>query len=197
MTDAPDALDPGSITRLLERINSGEDAARDELFELAYEHLKPIARRRLRGAADRELLQTTAVVNEACLRMTRDGLDVSPKNRGQLFAAVSRAVQWVLADYARRRTAAKRQGDDHQVVTDALRRYEQLAGADFLDLQDALAALRHDHPRAADVIEARFLGGLTFPEIAEMCGWSVDTVKRDWRFGRAFLHARLSDETRD
>ena len=191
MTEPQDRLSTGSITQLLNRLNNGEETARDELFERVYEQLKQIARKQLRAPKDRDLLQTTAVVNEACLRMADNGFKVSPKNRGDLFAAVSRAVQWVLVDYARKRKAQKRTPDKQQLIDDAIKQYERDSGAEYLDLHEALASLREQHPRIADVVEARFFGGMTVAGAAHLFGLSADTAKRDWRFGRAFLHARL------
>lgn len=187
------AFDPqiGSITELLRRIESGDTDARDELFEQVYSRLKALARPKLRGA-NRELLQTTAVVNEACGRLVKDGIAVSAKNRGELFTAANRAIQWVLIDYARKRLAQKRIADRDELIEDAIRRSELAVGVDFIDLQESLKLLRERHERVARVIEARFFGGLTMQQAAEVCGVSVDTAKRDWRFGRAFLHARLS-----
>ncbi|MEO1524240.1 MAG: ECF-type sigma factor [Planctomycetota bacterium] len=181
----------GSITELLRRIESGDTGAREELFGQIYTRLKAIARRKL-GSADRDLLQTTAVVNEACGRMVKDGIAVSAKNRGELFAAANRAIQWVLIDYARKRLAKKREVDRDELVEAAIRRSEKAAGSDFLDLHEALDQLRDKHERVARVIEARFFGELTMEQTAEICDVSIDTAKRDWRFGRAFLHSRLS-----
>lgn len=187
----PCGLETGSITELLRRIESGDQTARDALFEQIYAQLKAIARSKL-GAVNRDLLQTTVVVHEACLRMTKDGFQVSAKNRGDLFAAVNRAIQWVLIDYARKRLAQKRTPDRQELIEDAIRRCEEAAGAEYIDLQDALTELQEKHERVAMVVEARFFGGLTMEEAAAFCGVSVDTAKRDWRFGRAFLHMRLS-----
>ncbi|MEL6105276.1 MAG: ECF-type sigma factor [Planctomycetota bacterium] len=181
----------GSITELLRRIESGDTGAREELFGQVYSRLKALARPKLRGA-NRELLQTTAVVNEACGRMVKNGTAVSARNRAELFSAANRAIQWVLIDYARKRLAQKRMADRDELIEDAIRRSEEAAGTDFIDLQESLGALREQHERVARVIEARFFGGLTMQQAAELCGVSIDTAKRDWRFGRAFLHARLS-----
>lgn len=190
----PSPPDTGSITAILNRIEIGDTAAREELFDVIYGQLKQLARKKLRGQADRDMLQTTLVVNEACMRLTRDGFKVSPKNRRQLFVAANRAIQWVLVDYARKRTAGKRTPDEQEVVSEAVRRHEEAAGVPYSDLHDALQALRADHARVATVVEGKFFGRMTNAELAEILDLSVDTVKRDWRFGRAFLHSKLSVE---
>lgn len=181
----------GSITELLQRIERGDDVAREELFAEIYPRLKEIAHQKL-GGVNRDLLQTTAVVNEACARMSTKGGNVTPRNRAELFAAANRAIQWVLVDYARKSLSSKRTVDRDQLIHELVNKYEQSARASYIDLHEAMADLRSSHQRVADVVEARFFGGLTMQEAAEICEISLDTAKRDWKFGRAFLHARLS-----
>jgi RNA polymerase sigma factor (TIGR02999 family) len=194
MTSHLDQIDTGQITELLQRIDAGDQGAIDELFTKIYDELRRIVRQQQPSAGDRELLQTTAIVNEACLRLAGHGLQVNMQNRRHLFASVNRAVQRVLIDYARKRTARKRTGDANQILNDMLQRYEQISGGDLVDLQDAIESLRSVNPRAAEVVDMRFWGGLTMQEAADLLELSLDTVKRDWRFARAFLKSELDGE---
>jgi RNA polymerase sigma factor (TIGR02999 family) len=181
----------GTITHLLSRIDAGDQAAIEQLFAQVYKQLKHIARRNIRQPDDEDLLQTTAIVNEACLRLSGNGFDITLRNRRHLFAAVNRAVQHVLIDYARKRAAQKRQADRDPVLETALQRYEDACGGQLIDLQDAIDSLRETHSRAAEIVDARFWGGLSVQETADLLDISADTVKRDWRFTRAYLKCRL------
>ncbi len=181
----------GSITELLRQIDSGEMKARDELFQKIYIQLKTIAQRESKRQGDPELLQTTAVVNEACMKMASDGFQVSFENRKELFAAANRAIRFVLIDYARKKTAKKRNPENRSIVARQLESIQGTAGGNYADLDEALVLLADSYPRIARVVEAKFFGQLTNKETAKELGISIDTVKRDWRFGRAFLYEKL------
>ncbi|MEO1614874.1 MAG: ECF-type sigma factor [Planctomycetota bacterium] len=194
MTRREETSTPQTVTLLLSRIDSGDDAAVEELFGQVYGHIRQLVRQKKLSTGDRNLLQTTAIVNEACLRIRGSGFRVSHQNRRHLFASVNQAIQRVLVDYARKRNALKRSGDDNQILSDMLQRYERACDGDILDLEQALDSLRGENPRAAKVAHLKFWGALTLQESAEVLDLSLDTIKRDWRFARAYLKAHLSSE---
>ena len=191
MSSSEQNLETGEITKLLQRIGSGETQAQEQLFELIYDHFKQIARRQLRKERNRNELWTTEVVNEACLKLANDGFAVTLDNRRHLFGAAFRAIKQVLVDYARKRKAQKRGQPTVPLLDDILEKLETSAQTGFLELQVAMEDLRMSHPCVADVVEARFYSGLTIPATAEFLEISVDKVKRNWRFGKAFLHSRI------
>jgi len=191
MTAQALTLTSGTITALLKRIDSGESAAVEELFQSIYEDIRQAVQRQRPSAADRQLLQTTAIVNEVCLRLGGDGFRPSMTHRRHLFGSVNRAIRQVMIDHARKRQTEKRTGRQQELLEEYLARYEQACGHQILELDEALEALRALKPRTAEIVDARFWGGLTNDETAELLGISPDTVKRDWRFARAFLKSEL------
>jgi len=180
------ATDPGPITSLLKRWSEGDGDAFPQLVELAYDDLRAIAHRRLITAAGGQTLATTALVNEAYLRLAgRDG--GSWESRAHFYAFASRAMRHILVDHARRARAEKRGGGQ-----DALPLDEQLAAGgresvDLLGIDDAVERLASRHPRMAQVVELRFFGGLTVSEVAEVLGASARTVEREWVKAKAYL----------
>ena len=195
MTTGPDT------TQLLLGARGGDRAAFDRLFAHVYGELRDIAHRRLVGFRLGETLGTTALVHEAYLRLV-DGARVGTRDRAHFLAVAARAMRFVLVDYARARTAAKRGGaagdvplDDPAVALSAAALADERAAderaADLLALADALEELSRHDARLADVVDYRFFGGLTFDEIAEATGRSVPTVKRDWARARAWLYRSM------
>ena len=187
-----DAQSP-SVTQLLAQARAGDAAARDTAFELVYAELKRLAHRQLaaqRGAT----LCTTALVHEAYVRLS--GAECTPQDRRHFIALGARAMRFVLVDHARRASAQKR---------DALMQTLSVTGgvladgggestsADVLALDQALERLSSLDARLAQVVEWRFFGGLSEPEIAEELGLTERTVQRDWRRARAFLHRELAE----
>lgn len=180
------ATDPGHITTLLNRWSTGDDAAFAALIELAYDDLRAIAHRRLAAVGGGGTLETTALVNEAFLRLIgRDG--GTWENRAHFYAFASRAMRHILVDRARRARAEKRGGDKLQVPLEQAETAVADAPADVLAVNEALERLAERHPRMAQVVELRFFGGLTVPEVAEVLGASPRTVDREWTRARAYL----------
>lgn len=188
--------EPGSSRQdetriLLSRLRRGEDAAFDELFEHVYEELREIAHFRLSRHRPGETLNTTALVHEAYMRLVgRTSADW--QDRAHFLAVASRAMRFIIIDYARARSAAKRGGKREAVPLDELQLgTEARAAADLLTLDDSLDKLAGFSERLADLVEYRFFGGLTYKEISEVTGRSVPTVKRDWRRARTWLYRSM------
>jgi RNA polymerase sigma-70 factor, ECF subfamily len=187
---AGNAATPITVTRILESGRHGDPAAYDQLLPLLYAELRAIAERHMQRERAEHTLQPTALVHEAFLRLT-SGSAIEFADRAHFLRTASAVMRRVLVDYARARNAAKR-GDAFSVTLD-----ESLVAApdrsvDMLVLDDALTRLAAAEPRCAQVVELRFFAGLEVPEVAEALGTSTATVKRDWRFARAWLARELS-----
>jgi RNA polymerase sigma factor (TIGR02999 family) len=180
-----------TITLLLQRAREGEQAARDSLFELAYDSLKGLARSRLRSGGRGGQLDTTALVHEAYLRFVRSG-DLRADDRRAFFAYASSVMRSVIVDSARERLAERRGGDVMQ-VTLSTQVAESIPADDesILQVHEALTALAEADPRAAQVVEMRYFGGYTEQEIAEALDINVRTVARDWEKARLLLEVAL------
>jgi RNA polymerase sigma factor (TIGR02999 family) len=188
------------ITRLLRAVEDGDHDAMDRLFSAVYEELRNVARGQRARWQGNATLDTTGLVHEAYLRMSRR---TSPawEDRGHFFAVASRAMRQVLINYAEMQRAAKRGGG---VAAESLEaRHTPVEGApnpvpteaveDLLLLEAALRSLEGEQPRWVRVIECRFFSGLTVEETAEALGLSRATVKRDWSQARAWLGRALAE----
>ena len=184
---------PDSFTRLLLDWSDGDEAARDEMLPLVYEELRRLARQCMRGERAGHTLQTTALVNEAYLRLV-DMRQVSWRDRAHFFALASRVIRHVLVDAARSRRSLKRGADACPEAIDEDLLISENPPADIIALDDALRALSAIDERKNQVVELRFFGGLTVEETAEVLGVSAETVKRDWKLAKAWLRRELRRE---
>ena len=182
---------PGEITRLLAEWSGGNQAALDHLVPMVYDELRRLASNYMRGERPGHLLQTTALVNEAYLRLM-DRRHVSCQTRTQFFAVAAQVMRRVLVDYARGRDRAKRgEGvaplslDDVAVLSDD--RAEEL-----LAINSALEGLTAFDPRKGRVFELRYFGGMTVEEAAEALSVSPVTVARDWRLAKMWLRREIA-----
>ncbi len=173
-------------TQLLLDARSGDRDAFDRLFSHVYDELRHIAHGRLLQYRPGQTLDTTALVHEAYLRLV-DQARAGGRDRAHFFALASRAMRFVLVDYARARSAQKRGGRTPDVPLDTVQVAAEECAADLLTLADALEQLSGVSPRLGEIVDYRFFGGLTFEEIAEAMGLSVPTIKRDWVRARAWL----------
>jgi RNA polymerase sigma factor (TIGR02999 family) len=190
-----DALpDSEQITTMIVDWRGGNQSAGDQLFTLIHHELRRIATARLRLERPNHTLQATELVNELYVRLF--GSDpVTWQNRAHLFAAAGQALRRILVDYARARQAGKRGGGQVRVsITSIEDRSARENSEDVLAVSEALDALLELQPRAARVVELRFFAGLSVEETAEVLGVSTVTVKRDWKFARAWLMAQLLPE---
>ncbi len=178
------------VTRLLRAWSSGDSEALNALTPLVYEELHRRAHWHMRRENPGHTLQTTALVNEAYLRLV-DLRQVSWRDRAHFFALASRVIRHVLVDAARSRRSQKRGADaSPEALNDDLQIAENPL-ADIVALDDALTALSAIDARKNQVVELRFFGGLTVEESAEVLGVSAETVKRDWKLAKAWLRREL------
>ncbi len=186
------ASEPGRITLLLEQMRNGDRAAEESLIPLVYADLRKLARQRLRGERQNHTLQTTALVNEAYLRLAQSK-DPKLVDRNHFFALAATLMRRILVDYARARIAGKRGGE---AVAVPLTNQDVAAGGqswdELLAVNQALTRLAALDERQARVVELRFFSGLELEEIAEVLGVSSRTVKRDWRMAQAWLYTEMS-----
>lgn len=174
------------ITRLLRAYGGGDRDAFDRLLPLIYDHLKRVARARLRLERQRDSLNTTGLVHEAYLKLV-DTPDVDWQDRAHFLAIASRIMRRILIDAARHRMAVKRGGGREPVPLDDALPISEGYSETLLDLDDALERLALHHNRAARILQHRFFAGYTNEDVAKMLGISLSTVERELRFARAWL----------
>ena len=184
---------PREVTQLLLAWNEGDESALEKLVPLVYEELRRLARRRMRLERPDHTLQTTALINEAYLRLV-DVRNVHWQNRAHFFALCARLMRRILVDYARRRRYAKRGGGVQPVSLDQPLAVAAGRSPDLVAVDDALRAFAEVDARKAQVVELRFFGGLTVDEAAEVLKVSPETVRRDWKLAKAWLLRELSAE---
>jgi RNA polymerase sigma factor (TIGR02999 family) len=190
------ARTPPQVTELLVAWREGNSSALDELVPLVEAELRQLARRYLRRERPGHVLQTTALVNEAFVRLL-NWQDVSWQNRAHFVAMAARLMRNVLVDIARRR-AKGADGQSVRVVDIAAAEHVVHERArDVLALDDALKELTERDPRKARIVEMRFFGGLNLEEIAEVIGVAPITVSREWAKARAWLHREVTRERPD
>jgi len=187
------------ITLLLRRSRQGDREAAEELAPIIYDALRQLARGHLRRERDAHTLQPTALLHEAWMRLfNSDNTDCQPaygwKDRAHFLAVASRQMRQICVDHARAKHAAKRNGHhQHVELTDdlAIQLPRPIDLVDLLSLDEALNRLADELPRAAQVVELRYFGGLTEEETAEALDISIATLKRDWKFAQRWLFNKL------
>jgi len=184
---APSARD---VTQLLLAWSEGDHAALDRLVPLVYTELRRLAHHYMRGERPGHTLQTTALVNEAYLRLI-DSSRVRWQNRAHFFAVSAQLMRRILVDAARARGSLKRGGGVSHLALDEALAVLPRAGADLVALDDALNALAAVDPRKGQVVELRYFGGLSVEETAEVLKVSPDTVMRDWKVAKLWLLREL------
>jgi RNA polymerase sigma-70 factor, ECF subfamily len=178
------------VTQLLVDWSNGDHAALEKLTPLVYEELRRLAHRYMGGQPADHTLQTTALVNEAYLRMA-DQKRSSFANRSHFLAVAAKAMRQILIDYAKASLRQKRGGGASKVELDGVALISPEAPAALVNLNDALERLATLDPRAAQGVELRYFGGLQQDEIAAVLKVSAVTVRRDWVFAKAWLYAEL------
>jgi RNA polymerase sigma factor (TIGR02999 family) len=174
------------ITRLLLAWSAGDKAALDELMPIVYGELRKLARGYMRNQPADHTLQTTALVNEAYLRLI-DSSRVNWQNRTHFFAISAQLMRRILVDFARRRSSLKRGGEVQKIELDEALVMPLEPKTDLVALDEALKILAEMNPRQSQVVELRYFGGLSEEEIADHLAVSVRTVRRDWSVARAWL----------
>jgi len=180
----------GDVTSLLSAWRGGDRAALEKLIPIVYDDLRRVAARCMRSQDPGHTLQTTALVHEAYMRLTREQ-DRTWENRAQFFGMSAQIMRNLLVDHARAATAAKRGGRTVTVVMDDAPEFTTVSPEDLLAVDDALKRLAEFDPRGARIVELRFFVGLTTDEIAEVMGISEKTVKRDWSAAKSLLRTEL------
>jgi len=178
---------PQGVTQLLISWRNGDTAALDQLMPIVYEELRRLAKRYMGRERRDHTLETSALVNEAYLRLA-DQSTANWQNRAHFFAVAAQVMRNILIDHARSHHYEKRGGGAQKVsLDDALILTEERA-AELVALDDALTSLAAVDPRKSKIIELRFFGGMNIDETAEVVGLSPTTVQREWRAAKAWLH---------
>ncbi len=184
---------PDAVTQLLIAWGNGDQSARDQLMSLVYEELHRLAHRHIRKERPGHTLQTSALVNEAFVRLV-DQKNVHWQSRAHFFAIAAQMMRRILVDYARNRRYAKRGGDARQVTLNEDLIVPDQRSADVIALDEALNELANIDDRKRKVVELRFFGGLSIEETAEVLAVSPGTVMRDWTLAKAWLKRAMTQE---
>ncbi len=171
----------------------GDRAALDELTPIVYDELRRLAKNYMRGQRAGHTLQTTALVNEAYLRLI-DSSRIDWQNRTHFFAMAARLMRRILVDFARARNSLKRGGNLQKVSFEEALAVPLEPETNLVALDEALKKLAELNPRQSQVVELRYFGGLSEEEIAATLEISVRTVRRDWSIARAWLFRSIKEE---
>ena len=178
------------VTGLLRKWQDGDESALDQLLPLVQETLHRLAHRQVNRERAGHTLQTTALVNEAFIRLVgQQGVDW--QSRAHFFAVSAQVMRHVLVDYARQRASGKRGGEFRHVTLDGELAVSDERSAELVALDDALDALEKINPRGSRVVVMRYFGGMNNKEAAEVLQVSETTVERDWRLAKAWLYREL------
>ena len=187
---------PEDVTQLLQAWSAGEPGALEKLTPLVYRELHGLAKRYMAQERSGHTLQTTALVNEAYLRLVGSS-QVSWQDRTHFFAVSAQVMRHILVDFARSRRHQRRGGGEERVsLEEGVVVSRQQSGA-VVAVDEALKALEAVDRRKSQVVELRFFGGLSVEETAQALGVSPETVLRDWRLAKAWLLRELRGERRD
>ena len=186
----PDYATP-EITRLLVEWSDGSQAALDALMPVVHAELQKLAHSYMRRENSAHTLQTTALVNEAYLRLI-DQKSVQWQSRAHFFGIAAQMMRRILIDHARSHEYAKRGGKAMKVSLDDVAEISDEKAAEMIALDEALRELAEIDPRRARVVELRYFGGLSNDEISEVLQISVNTIVRDWNLAKAWLHRTLT-----
>jgi RNA polymerase sigma factor (TIGR02999 family) len=186
-------LSADNLTGLLFEWRQGDEAALEKLTPLVYDELRRIAHRYVRRERAGHTLQTTALVNEAYVRLA-GRQKIEWQDRSHFFAVTANVMRHILIDHARRRHYAKRGGDAQHVALDEADAMSHQRAHELVALDEALEELAKLDPRKSQVVELRYFGGLSMEETAEVLEVSLMTVRRDWRVAKAWLFKEVNSE---
>jgi RNA polymerase sigma factor (TIGR02999 family) len=184
---------PQEVTQLLIAWSNGDRGALEKLMPLVYDELRRLARRYMNREPAGHTLQTTALVNEAYLRLIEQK-EVKWQNRAHFFAISAQLMRRILVSMARARQADKRGGEARPVSLDEALVISENRAAELVALDDAMNELAALDPRRSRVVELRYFGGLSVEETAEVLKVSPDTVMREWKRAKAWLYAELNKQ---
>lgn len=182
------------VTQLLRAWSEGDKSALDQLYQIVYDELRRLAHRYMSRESVGHALQTTALVNEAYLRLA-EVKDMNWQDRAHFFAVSANVMRRILIDEARARRAERRGGYNLTIALDEALDVEKEDDLDLITLDLALQSLAQINQRQSQVIELRYFGGLSVEETAEVLKVSSDTVMRDWRFAKAWLKREMVRES--
>ena len=187
---------PSDVTQLLLDWSNGDKAALDKLVPVVYEELRRLASYYMRRERPGHTLQTSALVNEAYMRLV-DYRQMQWQSRAHFFAVAAQAMRRVLVDHARKQRFAKRGGGAVNVSLDESLAVSQKQAADLIALDDALTDLEAIDARKSRIVELRYIGGLNIEETAEVLDISPATVQREWRAAKAWLYRAIKEGNAD
>jgi len=179
-----------NVSELLVAWSDGDQAALDRLTPLVYNELHRLARRYMRREHQGHTLQTSALVNEAYLRLVHQR-DVRWQNRSHFFGIAAQLMRRILVDHARSHGRAKRGGDAHKLSLDATVIVSKERDVDLVTIDEALSKLAKLDPQKSRIVELKFFGGLSTEEIAECLHVSSRTIEREWRKAKVWLKVAL------
>jgi len=179
------------VTQLLQEWSEGDENALARLIPLVHDELHRLAHQHMRRESAGHVLQTSALINEAYLRLVDQPL-IRWEGRAHFFGIAARLMRHILVDEARKRNAAKRGGSFIQVPLDEANAVVQEQAANVAALDDALQRLETRDERQGKIVELRFFGGLSIEETAQVLKVSPGTVMRDWTFARAWLRNEMT-----
>ena len=182
---------PHQVTVLLQKWSDGDESALEQLTPLVYEELHRLAHQYMQREQAGHILQTSALINEAYLRLV-DQPQIQWQSRAHFFGIAARLMRRILVDDARKRNSAKRGGSLIQVPLDEATNLAQEQAANVAALDEALQKLETIDARQGEIVELRFFGGLSIEETADVLKVSPGTVMRDWTFARAWLRNKMS-----
>jgi RNA polymerase sigma-70 factor (ECF subfamily) len=180
------------VTQLLIEWSNGDKAALDKLMPLIHEELQRLAHHYMSRERPGHTLQTTALIDEAYLRLI-NRKDVHWQNRAHFFAIAAQVMRSILVDHARSHAYAKRGGGARKIAFEDAMLVTQERAAEVVALDDALKALASFDPQQSRIVELRFFGGLTIEETAEAMGLSPATIKREWTSAKAWLYHEVAN----
>ena len=189
-------MDAGSrsdVTELLVAWSNGNQAARDQLMGVVYDELHRLARRYMRRESPGHTLQTSALLNEAFLRLV-DQKNVHWQNRAHFFGIAAQMMRRILVDYARSRNYEKRGGGARALSLDEALIVSDARNEEVVNVHEALEKLTEFDSRKGQIVELRFFGGLSIEETAEVLDVSPGTVMRDWTLAKAWLRRELAPD---
>lgn len=187
---------PHEVTQLLVAWGNGDQLARDKLMSVVYEELHRLAQKYMRRESPGHTLQTSALVNEAFVKLV-DQRNVRWQNRAHFYGIAAQLMRRILVDHARSRHRAKRGGGARVVsFNDALLVSDERS-AEVVAVHEALERLAEFDSRKSQLVELRFFGGLSIEETAEVLGVSQGTVMRDWTLAKAWLRREMSPDSSD
>lgn len=189
-------LSQNQVTQLLLDWGNGDKAALDKLVPVVYQELRRLAAYYMRRERPGHTLQTSALVNEAYMRLV-DYSQMRWQSRAHFFAVAAQAMRRILVEHARKRHFAKRGGGAVKVSFDEAAIVSQEQAADLVALDDALTSLEAMDERKARIVELRYIGGLNIEETAEVLSISPATVQREWRAAKAWLYREIKEGATD